>query len=269
MKGIYCLLVAFLIGAVSIKAALADPTLVGHWSFDEGSGIIAHDVSGNGNHGSLQHGPTWTTGIIGGALDLDGTDDYVIVPDSPSLDITGQALTFMAWIQSPGFHNFGWIVGKGGTNWYGMVWWLLPRDNGAIRYAVKSGGAAEERLDIPVGLVTDAWQHVAVVYDGSYIRFYLNGVGLDSLLQTGDLDVNNDPIVIGLDGNASSNHYRGKIDEVKVFSRALSPQEIRQELPIQSRCGDVDCSGIVSISDAVFLIQYIFAGGPAPCASCE
>jgi hypothetical protein len=49
--------------------------LVGWWKFDEGSGTVAYDSSGNGNDGNLTNGPTWTTGKIGGALSFDGVND--------------------------------------------------------------------------------------------------------------------------------------------------------------------------------------------------
>ncbi len=76
--------------------------LVLYLPFDEGSGTIAKDYSGNGNDGTLCNGatcgvqgPTWTTGKVGGALSFDGVDDYVIVPDSASLNITN-AITLAA-----------------------------------------------------------------------------------------------------------------------------------------------------------------------------
>jgi len=75
-----------------------DPSLVGLWHFDEGSGTTATDSSESGNTGTLINGPVWTTGKVGGALSFDGTDDYVSVPDSDSLDITNQ-LTIDLWVK--------------------------------------------------------------------------------------------------------------------------------------------------------------------------
>jgi hypothetical protein len=69
--------------------------LVGYWKFDEGSGNIAHDYSGNGNDGTI-YGASWTEGISGYALDFDGVDDYVDVSDDECFDIT-LAVTLVAW----------------------------------------------------------------------------------------------------------------------------------------------------------------------------
>jgi hypothetical protein len=71
--------------------------LIGHWTFDEGSGTTVADSSGNNNTGTLVNGPTWDTGKIGGALSFDGSDDYV---DASNLSYnTDYPLTVSLWIQ--------------------------------------------------------------------------------------------------------------------------------------------------------------------------
>ena len=72
--------------------------LIAHWKLDEGSGAVAYDSAGT-NDGTLINGPTWTTGIIDGALDFDGVDDYVDVGNDSSLMTTGD-LTIIAWIKA-------------------------------------------------------------------------------------------------------------------------------------------------------------------------
>ena len=75
-----------------------DPALVGWWTFDEGTGDIAADSSGNGNDGTLNGPVEWTTeGKLGGALKFTGPYNYVLVQDSPSLNPT-QEITLAAWI---------------------------------------------------------------------------------------------------------------------------------------------------------------------------
>ncbi|GAG43024.1 unnamed protein product, partial [marine sediment metagenome] len=82
----------------SSTLALGDTGLLAHWKFDEGSGTTAYDSVG-GNDGTLINGPVWATGQLDGALEFDGGGDYVDVGDKPSLDITGDQITVMAWFK--------------------------------------------------------------------------------------------------------------------------------------------------------------------------
>jgi len=63
--------------ALTSTASAADPSLVGWWRLDDGSGDTALDSSDYGNHGTLNGGPQWVAGKLGGALQLDGVDDFV------------------------------------------------------------------------------------------------------------------------------------------------------------------------------------------------
>jgi len=242
--------------------------LVGYWKFDEGTGTMAYDSSGYANDGTLMNGPVWVDGmpLLGKALDFDGTNDYVIIYDSPSLDVNGPGITFMAWIYSPAFHDCGWIVGKGEGD---LIWGLLLESDGDIRYWIRSGGTRHEQWGIPVGLTTDIWQHVAVVYDGSYMRFYLNAEEKDNYPKTGNMNTNDEPVYIGLDGWNQANHYIGKIDQVKIYGRALSPEEIEAEFESGFTRGDVTGEGVIDIGDVVYILNYLFKNGtpPSPMAS--
>ena len=73
--------------------------IVGYWSFDEGTGDIVHDTSGNGNDGTIYGDATWTTGVSGGALSFDGIDDYVEIPDVSDFIFKDESVTFSAWVQ--------------------------------------------------------------------------------------------------------------------------------------------------------------------------
>jgi len=265
MKGI----LAAAIMALALAAPTypqGDPALVGYWSFEEGSGDITNDQSGNGNTGYLRNGPAWVSGKFGMALEFDGIDDYVEIYDAASLDITGEGITFMAWVYSPGFLYAGWVVGKGEDPHDDLVWGIHPLTDGRVRYWIKSDGTRLEQTPATPYLQTDIWQHIAVTYDGSQMKFYHNGVVKDSVEKTGILDINDDPVFIGLDGWAQGNHYRGKIDEVKVFARALAPCEIVLELTevFSNVAGDANGDCDCNVGDAVYLINFVFKGGPPP-----
>ena len=80
------------------SSARIDPELaVGIWLFNEGTGITAKDSSANHNDGTLENGPKWIEGELGKALEFDGKDNYVQVPDTDSLDITDK-ITVVGWV---------------------------------------------------------------------------------------------------------------------------------------------------------------------------
>ena len=83
--------------SVSVSYAIDPAAIVGLWLFDEGAGDVATDSSGNGNDGVLINEPEWVDGKFGKALRFDGVDDYVDIPDSPSLSPTEQ-MSIVAWI---------------------------------------------------------------------------------------------------------------------------------------------------------------------------
>ena len=87
-------------GGGSIPEDTLTRGLVGYWAFDEGSGTIAYDSSGFANNGTTTNGPSWTNGKVGGGMEFDGTNDYVDVRDSDSLDITNE-ITIEFWIYDP------------------------------------------------------------------------------------------------------------------------------------------------------------------------
>lgn len=235
--------------------------LVAHLTFDEGSGTIAHDASGHGNDGTLLEGAGWAPGIFGNALSLDGVNDYVRIPDSESLDIDAAGITFGAWVNSPGFHNYGWIMGKGSTPWDDMVWWLLPKADGGVRYGIKSGGTIPVEREVAAGLSTNTWEHVAVVYNGVAMMFYLNGEMLDSWPKTGTMNANDKPVLVGLDGFNPANHYFGLIDDLRIYSRGLTVDELREA---SGMCGDLNRDGLMTVVDVVTLINHVFRSGPEP-----
>ena len=141
--------------------------LVAYWSFDEGAGDIAYDISGNGNNCTI-YGAKWTKGKYGSALQFDGVDDYVEILDDDSLDINiqnGEKITIEAWI-------YPYTV----TGERGMV---VKRENYRLLLLGQSikfqtfGWTASQNLKV----TANKWHHVVVTYDGTTkeLNFYLDG----------------------------------------------------------------------------------------------
>ena len=234
------LLFGFLLFPAVCLAADSETGLVGYWKFDEGQGNMCKDSSGHGNQGILHGNPTWErgnyildvfgnplseTGGSGCALKLDGVDDYVDCGNGPSLDITGP-LTLEAWINplekptgEPG------VVGKD-FNSYALTYY---RPSHCYWY-ISSG---DNNCATPIG--AGAWSHVAGVFDGTMVRLYLNGrpvrsrkSGFNSVGKGKNLLIGcivSDPAAQD-PGDPRVPHFKGLIDEVRVYNRALTEKEI-------------------------------------------
>ena len=202
--------------------------LVAAWGFNDGTGTSARDSSANGNTGALVNGPAWTTGRYGGALLFDGSNDRVRVSDSSSLDLTAAA-TFEAWVY-PTAAPSGWRT-------------ILQKEVDAYFFTASGGGGSGNTpttggtfngacctfLSGMLALAANTWTHVAATYDGARLRLYVNGTLVASTPRTGSYQVTAAPLWIG--GNAVyGEHFRGKLDEVRIYRRALSQAEIQQDM---------------------------------------
>ncbi len=201
--------------------------LVASYTFDEGSGTTARDSSGNKNDGTLRGTPQWTTGKVGGALRFNGTADYVEVPDSPSLQVA-DTITVAAWVfREVNKANWERIIAKSDATLYD--YWLQITSSGSLGGGfIDAAGTARNGLDTTPGtaLPVNQWVHVALVYDGTYLRGYVNGQ-LDKSVNIGSFKMRTTaarPLWFGR--LANSYIFQGKIDEGCVYGRALTQEEI-------------------------------------------
>ena len=220
----------------AIPAAASN--LVGYWKFDEGAGTTVSDSSGNGNNGSIVGGPSWVQGHSGSALQFDGVDDHVDIPDSPSLDV--RRITIEAWVKPDVNDQLANIVSKwkGGSPGQRSYNLDLGSSNPPSFYPRKAAsctstdgeGDTEVHLvgtsDIPVGV----WTHIAATYDGSVMKIYVNGQLESSLPQTGDIFAGTARLFIADADDGTSLLFDGAIDEVKIYDRALTAGEIQAQV---------------------------------------
>jgi hypothetical protein len=201
---------------------------VAAYAFEEGTGTTAVDASGRGHTGTV-FSATWTaSGRFGGTLLFDGQNDWVTVNDTAALDLT-TALTLEAWVY-PTAAPTGWrnIVGKEGTGQ--MVYFLHAGSSSANRpgTGVWAGGA-ERALSGGAQLAPNVWVHLAATYDGTTQRLYVNGVEVASRAQTGTVLATTGPLRIGGNG-VWGEFFAGRIDDVRVYNRALSAAEILADM---------------------------------------
>lgn len=200
---------------------------VAYWKFDEGSGTTASDFY-NSNPGTLINGPTWTTGISGGAINFDGVNDFVKIAHNSSLDLTGDT-TISAWIKKDTNSGADVIVGKG--NCYGTVcpYGMRSSGSGEINFDQNNGGSGQDTLSSNTTLSLGAWHHVAIVRSGSNRSIYLDGVlSAGPTAQSRLPSLSGDSFTIGTGDESfpTDAPFDGVIDEVRIYNRALSGSEI-------------------------------------------
>jgi len=207
------------------RASSLTDGLVLYQSFDgqDVSGTTAFDRSGLGNNGVIS-GATVKAGKRGQGLDFDGVSNSIIVPDSNSLDITG-AVTLSAWYY-PNNMNAGWYVlaAKDGGGSDSNYW--LGR-NGSKFYLTFINASWHNHSTVNT-YTANQWYHVVGVIDSvnDTMKIYVNGVlDIDTQVEAADMIASNDSLYIGRD-NGNNTTVNGKIDEVRVYNRALSVSEI-------------------------------------------
>ena len=206
---------------------------VGIWSFDDSiSDNYANDTSGRGNNGNLTgHSPSQVDGIIGKALNFNGSDQYVEIPTSLNLSNT-ENITEEFWFQadvSPPSGGYKAIFYTGST---GVQTGVLLSTNGKI-YPYHNGniyGNAPGAIGFLV--IAGKWYHVAVVYEGlpngPIIRLYVNGSLIESKTSLKNAGAETGGEIGRYKYVLPTSYFVGKIDEVRIYEEALITGEIQK-----------------------------------------
>ena len=193
-----------------------DPTLLAHWALDEIEGNIAQD-SANNNVCSVHGNPTWQPegGMIGGALQLDGIDDYISTPRVLN-PVYGRFSVF-AWIKG-GAPGQVVITQKGGANWL----YTDPLE-GNLMTELKGIGRGSAVLLSQTAITDGDWHRIGLVWDGSSRTLYVDDVEVAKDTQT-NLKGSNDSLHIGAGKNLEpGSFFSGLIDDVRIYNRAVTP----------------------------------------------
>lgn len=212
---------------------IEDPTengLIGYWKLDDGNGSVIRDSSPNGYHGTRTGtGSVWSGSSLpslnfdnASAMRFNGSNDSVSVTHTSAL--TPSAITVAAWINPaslPGTNRTFAIVDKrddvGGTAGYLLE---LAHSSGVQFVAWYSAGVYNAyQTDLP----TNSWTHVALTQEGTNSVLYLNGVAVSSATNTTALTDYATPLRIG----SGNGYFNGRIDDVRLYSRALNATEVK------------------------------------------
>ena len=207
--------------------------MVGWWKFDEAEGNTVPDSSGNGLHGRLVNDARIVSDPErGSVLSLDGDGDYVDCGNSSAFDITG-SITTTAWVKVGTLNMFNKdkryqvVIDKGD---YAYAWGLVQEAGMYFGdyYGLTEHGF-EDRGEVlgVIGVNHSKWHHVAGVYDGTKMCLYVDGK-LDTCdTNWGNIEASNDPLYIGEDPLFLKHGWNGLIDDVRIYSYALSEEEVK------------------------------------------
>ncbi len=208
--------------------------LVGYYPLNEGAGTIAHDLSGQGHDGTLHNGITWMAqGYQGGGVNSNGTTDTRIqIGTWNPAEGTGQ-LSLACWIRwAGGGGTYQGLVGKRNT-WPDTTMFqfqVRPENGGTFR--LETGTYAIVSPNNTLNPLVRTWAHVAATFDGTTARLYLNGKqvasGAFAFNMAGTGSIMGIGCVTGGGAGYSGNGevFLGDMDEVGIFNRALSEEEI-------------------------------------------
>ena len=241
--------------------------LVGYWNFDEGEGNTALDNSGNDNDGTV-YGASYVDGISGTALSFDGEDDYVEIQDDTSLHIGENSFSLCAWVNEfsrasdaqdsilskrDNNLNDGWLFSIAGTGQPGIT------ESGKIFFQAYNNEYPWIQSDVELNV--QQWFCIVLTYDteNNEATFYRNGIidSVQTIVPVGSGELLN--IFIGKD-SLNGYFFHGLIDEVRIYNRALSENEIRYLYYAPSGLGnypaDINSDGIVDMKDFAILAAH-------------
>jgi Ca2+-binding RTX toxin-like protein len=229
---------------VIVTVSLGAEGLVAAFGFDETTGTVAINSAAPATAGTIRQA-TRVAGRFGNALSFDGVNDWVSVTDvaNSALDLT-TGMTLEAWVNPTEMSGWETIMMKErGAGGGGLLAYALYAHDGAAGITGAGARPASYLRANPVASTTDrrvaastgvlplnTWTHIASTYDGANFRFYVNGVLVGTTPGSGSINVANGVLRIGGNNSSLNEFFRGLIDEVRVYNRALSATEIATDM---------------------------------------
>ena len=222
-------------GSTTLTVSAQLPGLVGYWAFDAGSGTTAVDSSGNGYNATLVNGVSWVTGKIGDAVSANGVNQYVSIA---AVNVsTTNAVTVSLWTNRTYSTSGGTLVEatsnfNSSTTGFG----LFPDDLTCHGIQADVHGDVGYTANCYNAPSSGVWHHIAVIYDKSQTGANEVKLYIDGLLQTATQNLyaanntnnfGNNPLYVFARGGASE-FSSGIVDDLRIYSRALSASEIQQ-----------------------------------------
>lgn len=198
--------------------------LIALWHAD---GDVADSV---GTHsGALTNGATFADGRFGQAFQLDGNDDYITVPDSPSWAFGAGDFSIVCWVNLVVNHTHTFVANDEGSGDHNK--WFFCYRNSNLEFHINTTAGQQATVGAPVGLALNEWHQVAVTHTGVTFTFFADGILLGQAASNATVPDANAPLTFGKGDGATNieqqDFLHGRIDEVGIYDRALSAQEIQ------------------------------------------
>ncbi len=200
------------------------------YSFDEGEGETVEDLTGDEHTGTVE-GAEWARGRYGSSLKFDG-EDMVTIPASEDLNLT-EEFTLEAWIKPETEDEYGHLFVKEDAAEEQTAYVISKHES---RLLARLGIPGVEEESPSETLELGSWQHVAATYDGDRVRLYVNGELVGDAPVAEVLSTDGALRIGGGDLWWSDEGFKGRIDEVRIYNRALSAGEVQSDSasPIQT-----------------------------------
>jgi hypothetical protein len=193
----------------------------------------AKDFSGKNNHGKLINNPKFTTDRNGkseSALLLNGKDQYVLVPNSPSLNNLSSEITICAWVKVNGWYAANYDA-------WAALFCKCDQSSPYLQFALRKSddeyyyhteGSPSKTVQIKPDIKIGQWFHIGIVVNKNRRDFFYNGKLINHSDNYPEIQPSNNPLYIGLDPHTIDDYLIGAIDEVLTFNRPLSASEVQQ-----------------------------------------
>jgi hypothetical protein len=226
------------------------PPPVAYYPFDEGTGTSTRDASGNGHTGTFQGGVTWVPGQFGSAVHINGTDGVVVVANGTGLNPTS-AITISAWIKADSWADGNRRIVQKGDN--DNQYRLLEEGN-VFKFDLSGVTNGTLTTTLPS---TGVWHQITATYDGATMKIYVDGVVVAQQAASGNISTTTNSLYIGSKGIGGTlgNHFLGSIDDVRIYSVALSAEYVGYlQNWVDEDVGSVGLAGSTLLTDGLYTV---------------
>jgi N-acetylneuraminic acid mutarotase len=215
--------------SAEVEVKVSDPLpngLVGWWKFDEGSGTVAYDSSGNGNHGNLKNGATWTTGKIEGALSFDGVNDYVDLTSTTVSANESDPRSVFLWVKTSS--SSARTIFSSGSPFNSASFNLRNSNAGIVGimgysndFYPSSGNQYNDNVWHLIGITYDFLKELKTYVDGN-LDNNISGMVFNTFGENNFIGARRDNSSVAVTG-----FFNGLIDDLRIYDRALSAAEVQ------------------------------------------